>query len=75
MKHMTWKQRSDYPIKGKGESDYPGAKGDMGIPPGMSIGKAPLGKGSDYPGEKGNKGATLPKAVSGSTSKEAASGD
>lgn len=74
MLHLKWNQRKDYPAKGKGKSDYPGAKGDMGVTPGSSVPKSNVGKGSDYPGKKGHKGVDLPKGGKGSTSKEAAKG-
>lgn len=75
MLNLKWKQRKDYPGKSKGKNDYPGAKGDMGVPPGSSVPKSNLGKGADYPGKKGNKGVDLPKSGKGSTAKEAAKGD
>lgn len=62
---MDWKQRSDYPVKSRGKTDFPGKKGDMGVPSGARVPKASISKGSDYPGKKGSKGKDLPKSVSG----------
>lgn len=62
---MNWKQRNDYPLKSRGKTDFPGAKGSMGIPEGARVPKASVSKGSDYPGKKGDKGKDLPKSVSG----------
>ena len=67
---MAWKATyggRDYGKK-SGKTDFPGQKGNKGIPPEMGgIGKANTSKGVDFPGHKGDKGLSYVKGKGGNS--------